>query len=247
MPNGTTVLVDADIVAFAAACVAEGEIAWDEEVVSGWADLATAKRVVEDHINMIQADCNATYILLAFSDHHNFRYGVLPTYKHNRAAKEPPTLLGGIREWMKTEWSFRVIPRLEADDVLGIMATSMPRTIVASIDKDLLQIPGRHYNWRSRNVYTVGPNEADWWFWRQVLTGDSVDGFKGIPGVGPVKAEKLLNEVPWYDREYAVALAYMDRCLSRDYFLSQVRVARILRAGEWCERTGRIKLWEMTV
>ena len=67
---------------------------------------------------------------------------------------------------------------------------------VVGIDKDLLQIPGNHYNFVKRELRFVDDDEAHLLLMRQCLTGDSADNIPGIRGIGPKKADKLLSGVP---------------------------------------------------
>jgi DNA polymerase-1 len=63
----------------------------------------------------------------------------------------------------------------------------------------------------------------------QTLVGDTSDGYPGCPGIGPVKAEKVLGMPPnWQD----VVGAYRAAKLTEADALVQARVARILRYGE---------------
>jgi hypothetical protein len=74
--------------------------------------------------------------------------------------------------------------------------------IVCSLDKDLNMIPGLHYSWpinrggkeiRPGRIYEIDEEAGMRCFYTQILTGDTSDNVKGIDGIGPVKAEKLLS------------------------------------------------------
>jgi len=80
---------------------------------------------------------------------------------------------------------------MEADDAIAIEATANGGFIV-SIDKDLDQIPGHHYNFVKHEEYFVTEEQGLLSFYKQILTGDRVDNIIGIKGIGPVKADKLL-------------------------------------------------------
>ena len=82
----------------------------------------------------------------------------------------------------------------EADDLIAIEATRCgPTTIVASIDKDMLQIPCRHFNINKGNWTTVTEITGRRFFYTQLLTGDAADNIKGVHGIGPKTAQKLLS------------------------------------------------------
>ena len=53
-------------------------------------------------------------------------------------------------------------------------------------------IPGWHYNFRKQQKYFTTVEQSDYYFYKQMLTGDRVDNIIGIYGIGDKKAEKLL-------------------------------------------------------
>lgn len=102
---------------------------------------------------------------------------------HHRACVARLVALGGV-----------TADGQEADDALGIAASEDKGSIICSIDKDLLQIPGRHYDFVKKEETTVTPKEGTKFFYQQVLSGDDADNVPGIKGVGAVKASKLLEK-----------------------------------------------------
>ena len=58
----------------------------------------------------------------------------------------------------------------------------------------------------------ISEADADRYFLTQVLTGDTADGYKGVPGIGPKKAEAILGPRPDWA---AVEKAYIDAGLTR--------------------------------
>ena len=181
--------------------------------------------------------------ILCFTGCDNFRYTVLPTYKANRRGAPRPVLLDVLIEHARQVWECRSEDSLEADDVMGIMATRSPRShVIASTDKDLKQVPGVHYNWRTDCMERVTTPDADYWFYFQVLTGDSTDGYSGCPGVGPRRAKAVLEGAgadPWTP----VVAAFESKGLSEEDALTQARVARILRRDDYDLERRRPILW----
>lgn len=125
----------------------------------------------------------------------NFRYDIAKTqpYKGNRA-QEKPEYFAELREYAIEDWGFIVVDGIEADDAVGIAATSGENCVIAHIDKDIDMIPGRHYNYVKRLWYDVSPFEAIKKFYTQLLTGDRTDNIPGIAGIGPAKAAKILKD-----------------------------------------------------
>ena len=125
----------------------------------------------------------------------NFRYDIAVThpYKGNRKGTEKPEHLEPIRKHMVKHWSAILSNGEEADDLIGIWSTTYgPTTIVASIDKDMLQLPCHHYNPNRRTWTEVSEFEGLKFFYTQMLTGDTADNIVGLYGIGPKKAEVLL-------------------------------------------------------
>lgn len=83
---------------------------------------------------------------------------------------------------------------VEVDDALGIVQCEANdnNTIIATIDKDLLQIPGWHYHLDSHEIIFISERQAIKSFWKQMLMGDKVDNIIGIRGIGPQLSEKFL-------------------------------------------------------
>jgi DNA polymerase-1 len=131
----------------------------------------------------------------------NFRYDIAKSfpYKGNRSGVEKPIHLSVTRERLVSKWGAIVSEGEEADDLIAIAATNYgPDTVVASIDKDMLQIPCKHFNFTTGVWTTVTEFEGLRSFYKQILTGDRADNIVGLYRVGPVKAEKMLQE---YDTE----------------------------------------------
>lgn len=237
-----TLLVDADIMCFQCAAVNEVTFQWDEEVSSTVIERDEAIDCLEQFIRNLKRDTGVKDLLFCFSSSPNWRHEVLPTYKSNRK-KEKPSLFYVLQDYVSENYPTKIKPNLEADDVMGILATMKPgQYIIASLDKDLFQIPGRHYNWRKREMTDVSLEEADWHFYMQVLTGDPTDGYYGCPGVGPKTAERILAEAganPWP----AIVEQYRMKGLTEDDALVQARVARILRRSDYDFKAKMPKLW----
>ena len=123
---------------------------------------------------------------------------------------------------------------LEADDVMGIMATEPHPTedrIIVSIDKDMRQIPAK-VSRDGETVENIPQRLADYWFMIQTLAGDSTDGYNGLPNVGVKTAEKMIQRytnVPLLDLWKIVVGAYKAKGFTKKEALQQARVAHILR------------------
>jgi hypothetical protein len=143
----------------------------------------------------------------------NFRYAIAKTqpYKGNRKDAARPIHLPRLREYLHTAWDFRVVNGQEADDAIGIHATSLrDKSVIVTIDKDLDMIPGYHYNPVKKESYYIDDKEAIKNFYRQILTGDKVDNIEGLRGIGPKKADKILAEAETELKMYEAVLKAYD-------------------------------------
>ncbi len=198
----TNVLVDADIIAYRAAFSAKDE------------PEKQARQKVDDICSGIMYDCfypinytlgqNAWFYLTGSG---NFRkdLATIKVYKGQRPPK--PEHLPATRDQLVERWGAEVVEGQEADDAIGIKATDLNGDcVIASIDKDLLMIPGTHYNFVKQEWTKVNQEQGDYFFYKQLLTGDQVDNIQGVPGIGPKKAEKAYQGCTTVQEMYQKAL-----------------------------------------
>lgn len=174
--------------------------------------LEYALRTVKLNLIYIINDLGAAdfRIFLSPTGNSSYRYRLFPEYKGNRKDMVKPHWYGAIREYLIAQWNAEIWDDLEADDALGITHTSGEISAICSIDKDLLMIPGYHYNFVTGERTVVDDVDAAYNFHTQLLTGDTTDNVSGIYGYGKVKAAGILD---CYPEEYtnAVVGVYQDR------------------------------------
>lgn len=233
-------LIDADIVAFRAAVVTQETTDWGDGQVESHGDLERAKDRFHDLMEQIVHGCGGGACILVYSpsDGGNWRKDEWADYKANRKGVSKPVVYSELVEWSKTEWESMESPKLEADDLLGITSTLRPgETIICSIDKDMKTIPGTLYNWdKDKEPWDNCEEEALYALATQTITGDSTDGYKGLPRVGPKGAEKILKGLDFGDPAEvwsAVLEAFEDKGYGQPYMIQQARLARICRHGDW--------------
>jgi hypothetical protein len=138
-------------------------------------------------------------VLLLTDGGNTFRdkLATIKPYKGNRDPNHKPTYYDEIREHLVLEHDALLYNKWEADDAAGMLVSAQPNAeyIIVSIDKDLDQLPGLHVDPKhiEDGEYWVSPVEAWCSFYAQMLSGDSSDNIKGLSGIGPVKAAKLLH------------------------------------------------------
>jgi DNA polymerase-1 len=235
----TLLLIDGDIIAYKASVSAETPVNWGDGLwtLHCWEDDVAIR--IDDQITKLTEEAPVQDCVVALSDKENYRKELAPYYKANRSKTRKPMLLQWAREYMASKYNTIIYRRLEADDVLGILGTANPDTIIWSEDKDLLTVPAKH--WIDGEVVKISEEEAKYNFYYQTLVGDSTDNYKGCPSVGSVTANKLLSQDCSWD---AVVSAYAAKGLSEEVALQNARLARILRDGEYDTDTAEVKLWQ---
>ena len=239
-------VIDGDMILYKAACSAEREIRWDDDIWTLETNMSTAKAEADKALDEIQRDLKSTDILVVFSDRITFRHKMWPAYKANRKDKRKPLGIGELKEWMMEEYPSELFPNLEADDAIGILVTEDPENRVAvSGDKDFGTLPVTWYNHLKKTVCITSQTEADEFHLVQSLMGDATDGFSGCKGFGKITAEKWLKKHGYTWK--SVVTAYESKGQSEEEALMNARLARILRAGEYDRKTTDVTLWEPTV
>jgi 5'-3' exonuclease len=129
-------------------------------------------------------------VYLTSTDKSNFRFTLHPEYKAHR--KQPkPQHYDFLRQHLKETYLATEVFGQEADDQLA--QDMNENNILVTIDKDLDQIEGEHYNFVKRVSYNVSKEGAHRSFYHQLLVGDSTDNIDGVPRVGKKTAERLLE------------------------------------------------------
>lgn len=253
-----TVLIDADIIVHRFASSNHRVYDWGGGKQAVVVDEAKAQRGADSMVSDIQrlTECGRAVLCLSEPDiEFNWRRKVLSTYKWNRGkgANRKPKGFWRLRDYLERKYKVESEPTLEADDILGMLLTGSRysgRKVCASIDKDLLTVPGLHFQWvptkaggLRTGVFKIGKPEAYRRFMLQVLMGDSTDGYTGLPGCGPVGADKILGDLAAPKAMWgAIVEAYEAEGLTKKDALVQARVARILQCGEYKEFDG-VQLW----
>lgn len=247
-------LIDGDQFVFTAAVAIEREIRWDTDNHVLYAAPELAWVNFEQMLQRIFDRFDTNDHALTFSGPNNFRFEVDPTYKSNRKDTRKPMCYAAVREMADANYNTLVMDGLEADDVMGILATKpgSSQRIIVSQDKDMKTIPGTL--WTGKDLLQITEAEADYNHLYQTLIGDATDGVKGCPGVGPVKATKLLDtkdslgepSLPEFKNKHmwdTVMLAYEKAGLTEEDALVQARLVRILRWQDWDSENKKPILW----
>lgn len=184
-------LIDMDLVVYRCAASAEND------------DVGIAIYRVNELLDTLLEKTHATSYRAFLSGPDNFRKKIYPEYKANRTG-EKPKHLEALRVYSLKELSAELAPpTLEADDAMGIFQDKISnQSVICSLDKDMLQVPGLHYQWafgtskwhKDEKFITQTELNGLRLFYEQCLKGDKADNVKGIAGLGEVKARRLLAQ-----------------------------------------------------
>jgi len=248
----TTLLLDADIVAYKVAARNQEDFDWGD---TGESRVVDHERAICDTDSLISEYCEALKaqkVLICLTDPAaNFRKELEPTYKANRKNHEKPELLQWVKDYLAHEYQSFIRPRLEADDIMGIIATAGDRIVkgpkvIVSEDKDLKTIPGHLYNPRRPDdgVVEISPLDAKRFHMEQTLTGDPSDGYIGCRGIG-VKSPyvKALWEAEAKDLWEIVLAGYASKGKPPEDALLQARIAYILQFQSYSLKHKTIFPW----
>lgn len=222
-------LIDQDLLCYRCAASAEND------------DLGIAIYRIDELLDNILTKTEATSYRAFLTGPNNFRKQIYPEYKANRTQPKPRHL-EDLRVYSLEKLNAEIAPaNLEADDALAINQTD--ETIICSLDKDLLQVPGKHFSWE---ISGKGWNRPDTFtdqteleglrlFYKQCIKGDPSDNVKGIVGIGAKGADKLLDNCQTDEQMFkAVRKAYDNDA----EFIMNASVLWILRSldDKWEDR-----------
>jgi len=204
----------------------------------------TSQKAAEGHLRaLIQQTLEATFAtecLIGAGTDYNFRKDFFEFYKRSNSREasrdQKQDWFSDFKGYIHTLPD--VVPAIgyETDDLIRIWARQATESgdpfVICSIDKDLDCIEGLHFNNKHNTFYTIGANYANSFYWQQILSGDSVDNIPGLPRIGPVKAEKMLEGLSTNEeRKQRVIQAYKDVYQDswKEYLLANGRLIHIWR------------------
>lgn len=200
-------VIDADTIIWTAAYLAQRDGLSPEKMIR---DLDTFMRSI---LKNTKADKYVGFM----QGPDNFRKRMFPDYKGTRP--EVPEwfrlLAPSLRKYLHEKWKIDyTTDGFEADDAVASVVHMLEtwqgddnkcyewlplndarfECIVCAVDKDLKQIPGEHYNYKTAETIHVGRIEAWTNMCMQLLHGDTSDNIPNVRrGIGPAKAKKILE------------------------------------------------------
>lgn len=165
---------------------------------------------IYDILNIVGNSYNVERYYVFVKGKNNFRYKIFPAYKKNRPAKHP--IINVLNNYLVDTFGAIESHNAESDDYVftySQLDEFKDRSIICSVDKDLLQIPGIHYDYQKNVFHIISDEEARYNLAIQMIMGDQADGIQGLKGYGPVKAKKIINR--------GMSLFQMTKAIMKEY------------------------------
>lgn len=154
--------------------------------------LSNVKRMVHSVLDKTGATHHYGY--LTGAGNYREKIATIKKYKGNRDSSHKPVHYDEIRQYLIDVFGAEIVIGREADDAMGCKQyADQENCVICTIDKDLNMIPGWHYNWTKETMTWIDLDQADAFFYKQLLTGDPTDNIAGCPGIGEKRAEKILH------------------------------------------------------
>lgn len=201
------VLIDADSLMYFSSYGSEEDQVFSETKLS---------EKIYDILNIVGTSYNIDKYHIFVKGSNNFRYEIFPLYKRNRPEKHP--IIDSLNKYLVDSFGAIEAHNAEADDYV-FSFSQLPeykdRCVICSVDKDMLQIPGIHYDYQKNKFITVSEDEAKYNLAIQMIMGDAADGISGLKGYGPVKASRVIQKgMTNYQYMKAILKEYKKNCLS---------------------------------
>lgn len=146
------------------------------------------------------------------------RVGTIRVYKGNRSSRPKPQLYQALRRYLIEVWGAEVIHGHEADDEVAIRQTTAHAekrpSIIVHVDKDLLQVPGMHYD-PTKGFAEITPAWGLRFFYRQVIQGDTADNVGGVYKSGEKRAKEIITSEMDEPQMVAVCLEEFRRSIEQ--------------------------------
>jgi DNA polymerase-1 len=158
----------------------------------------------------------------------NFRKQIDPQYKANRTKRNK--WVNELRNYLLEYWENSFAhDEYEADDLIYYNAQLMDVNdyIICSIDKDLKQIEGLHFDYyqlkrydKNGEIFKIRKGfrnmtkiKCENLLCELLLVGDTSDNIKGVKGIGEIKAKKIIySKNSTYGKFRAICEAYKNEC-----------------------------------
>ena len=129
------------------------------------------------------------------------RRDLYPLYKEQRKQGDLRDIVKGAVQLLQailpyTPYPYACVDGLEADDVIASLCKSMKgKIVILSGDKDLYQLVNDQIIQVDINgKEIILPNNSEQHLLEKILVGDKSDNIRGLEGIGPKKAQALMQQ-----------------------------------------------------
>ena len=216
-------------------CALGGELSPEQALPAATTMIERAAREAEATHLIIAMDCPGTVC---------WRHQVYPDYKANRTRDTAPWIVRAHTAWAKAGWWIEDAAGYEADDILATITTrtltrSACAVFVLSGDSDVLPlttvgaqvikpVPGAQFDtWNAGRVQAKYGLPAKLLTDLKALTGEAGDNVPGVPGIGTVRAQRLL--AAHGDLEGVIEAGQRQHCKFSIQVAAEARLARLSR------------------
>lgn len=257
-------LIDADSILYIFAHRYKGYLDIDYDYVTEYSITTQLynqlKKEVSEYINDILAKTNSRFYLgmlgkssdKSIENNKCFRYDICTTFNYKEKRNTDSSVIFWrtfITKVLIEEFNFIEISRIiEVDDMLSLLNTTIGNKydiIISGQDKDLLQIPTKHYNYKFK-VFTDATLESSIilekknkkntlvgygykFLYAQCIIGDKADDIPGVKGKGDVAAFKVLKDCKTEEEcKNAVVQLYIEEGLEEINFIENYRALKLL-------------------
>ena len=159
----------------------------------------SAKKMIEGNCQKIAEKFGeevTPFVIIDGDGNYRSQLATIRPYKGQRSVHAKPLMYNNIRGYLLDVWDAQVVHNQESDDEMAIMQTGYTqagaKTVIVSIDKDMLQVPGWHLN-PNKGFKNISEAEGMWRLYVQCVSGDTVDNIGGAKGYGPAKAKQIIK------------------------------------------------------
>jgi DNA polymerase I len=181
---------------------------------------------IYDILNIVEQNYNVVKWHVFVKGKNNFRYKIYPEYKKRRPEKHP--IIDVLNQYLVDEFGAIESHNAESDDYVysySQLPEYQGRVVMCSVDKDLRQIPGIHYDYQKNKFITVDNETAKYNLAVQMIMGDAADCIPGLRGYGPKKAENLIKKgMTKYQYIKVILNEYRKNCKSPEEAKELVRL-----------------------
>ena len=205
--------------------IEEGRLRFEMEIEILQRAYDRFEKITFDILNEIQEEIQVNKTMYFFTKcRNNFRKQINPQYKANRVKQNK--WVNELRNYLLEYWENSFAHNeYEADDLIYYNAQLMDVNdyIICSIDKDLKQIEGLHFDYYQEKKYDdngqeykvrkgfkyMSKTDCENLLCELLLIGDTSDNIKGVKGIGKIKAKKIIySKNTTYGKFKAICEAY---------------------------------------